>query len=65
MSETEAASASPYDRFNVVRASGSPDWPAIWLPRPQRRVERGNPARALRLVGMLVPDSPPSALVGA
>ena len=64
MSEAEASSGSPHDRF-IVRASGSPDWPVIWLPRPQRRVERRNPARALRLLGTLVPDSPPSALVGA
>src|SRR5207244_1913511 len=47
----------------VVRASGSPDWAAIWLPRPQRGVERRNLARALRLLGTLVPDYRPSALV--
>ncbi len=64
MSEAEVSSASPHDRF-IVRASGPPDWPVIWLPRPQRHVERRNLARALRLLGTLVPDYRPSALVGA
>ena len=47
MTAEEEVAATRHDRIKVVRASGLPSWPDIWLPRLQSCVERGDVRAAL------------------